>query len=262
MTLAAAGAALLPSTVRVLAGWAEGAAAVEAAREARRATLLSGVERQPRSRRSAAGEPLPLHGGPPGGGPWRAAEHLAGTGRGPGRRYRPTRVRVAAAAGAHRYAWTVVAEEPAGSPSSSTHPLAARGELDFADLADEPFLALPAAGVLRDFRLAVDERRALGGSAARPPRVGAGVSGTEETYEALVAGLGICLVAGGNALLITLGGVTTRPVPRPVPEPLRTGLAPRGRGADAGARVRGGVPPGDGPRLTAARPRPFPARPF
>ncbi|MFE1076136.1 LysR substrate-binding domain-containing protein, partial [Streptomyces sp. NPDC058783] len=38
------------------------------------------------------------------------------------------------------------------------------------------------------------------------------ISGTEETYEALVAGLGICLVATGNAPLITLGGVTTRPV--------------------------------------------------
>lgn len=34
----------------------------------------------------------------------------------------------------------------------------------------------------------------------------------EETYEALIAGLGICLVAAGNTPLITLGGVTTRPV--------------------------------------------------
>jgi DNA-binding transcriptional LysR family regulator len=114
---------------------------------------------------------------------------------------------------ADRYAWTVVAEEPRLVALPDTHPLASRRELDFADLADEPFLALPPeAGVLRDFWLALDERRALGGPAARPPRVGAEISGTEETYEALVAGLGICLVATGNAPLITLGGVTTRPV--------------------------------------------------
>lgn len=46
----------------------------------------------------------------------------------------------------------------------------------------------------------------------RPPRVGAEIAGTEETYEALVAGLGVRLVASGNAPLITLGGVVTLPV--------------------------------------------------
>ncbi|MGC0338160.1 LysR family transcriptional regulator [Streptomyces sp. SLBN-8D4] len=106
-----------------------------------------------------------------------------------------------------RYGWTVVAEEPRLVALPDSHPLAARAEVDFADLADEPFLALPpSAGPLRDFWLALDER---GG---RPPLVGAEIAGTEETYEALVAGLGICLVAAGNAPLITLGGVVTRPV--------------------------------------------------
>ncbi|MCZ0989392.1 LysR substrate-binding domain-containing protein [Streptomyces diastatochromogenes] len=42
--------------------------------------------------------------------------------------------------------------------------------------------------------------------------MGAEIAGVEETYEALVAGLGVCLLAEGNAPLITLGGVTTRPV--------------------------------------------------
>ncbi|CAM5686326.1 LysR substrate-binding domain-containing protein OS=Streptomyces aurantiogriseus OX=66870 GN=GCM10010251_18340 PE=4 SV=1 [Streptomyces aurantiogriseus] len=42
--------------------------------------------------------------------------------------------------------------------------------------------------------------------------IGAEIAGTEETYEALVAGLGICLVAAGNVPLLTLGGVLTRPV--------------------------------------------------
>ena len=49
-------------------------------------------------------------------------------------------------------------------------------------------------------------------SGGRPPRIGAEVASTEETYEALADGRGICLLAAGNARLITLGGVTTRPV--------------------------------------------------
>jgi len=76
-----------------------------------------------------------------------------------------------------------------------------------ADLLDEPFLALPAsAGPLRDYWLATDAR------AGRPPLIGAEIAGTEETYEALVAHLGVVLLAAGNAPLLTLGGVTTRPV--------------------------------------------------
>jgi DNA-binding transcriptional LysR family regulator len=101
----------------------------------------------------------------------------------------------------------VVAEEPRLLALPEAHPLAARPEIDFADLLDEPFLALPeSAGRLRDHWLALDAR------AGRPPRIGAEVSGAEETYEALVAGLGLCLLAEGNAPLLTRGGVTTRPV--------------------------------------------------
>ena len=49
-------------------------------------------------------------------------------------------------------------------------------------------------------------------AAGRPPRIGAEIASTDETYEALVGGRGVCLVAAGNAPLLTLGGVTTRPV--------------------------------------------------
>ena len=76
-----------------------------------------------------------------------------------------------------------------------------------ADLLDEPFLALPpSAGPLRDYWLATDAR---GG---RPRRIGAEVASTEETYEALADGRGVCLLAGGNVPLVERGGVVTRPV--------------------------------------------------
>ncbi|MCP2352548.1 LysR substrate-binding domain-containing protein [Nonomuraea roseoviolacea] len=54
-----------------------------------------------------------------------------------------------------RYAWTVVAEEPRLVAMPDTHRLAGRGVVDFAELLDEPFLALPeSAGPLRDHWLA------------------------------------------------------------------------------------------------------------
>jgi DNA-binding transcriptional LysR family regulator len=106
-----------------------------------------------------------------------------------------------------RYQWIVVAEEQRLVAMPDSHPLASRDVIDFADLLDEPFLALPrGAGPLRDYWLAVDAR---GG---RAPRIGAEIASTDETYEALVDGRGICLLAAGNAPLITLGGVTARPV--------------------------------------------------
>lgn len=109
--------------------------------------------------------------------------------------------------GQERYRWVVLAEEPRLVALPETHPLAGRESVEFTDLLDEPFLALPdSAGPLRDYWLATDAR---GG---RPARIGTEVASTEETYEGLVAGLGVVLVASGNAPLITLGGVVTRPV--------------------------------------------------
>jgi DNA-binding transcriptional LysR family regulator len=101
----------------------------------------------------------------------------------------------------------VLAEEPRLVAMPDSHPLARRDTVEFADLLDEPFLALPpSAGPLRDYWLATDAR---GG---RSPRIGAEIASTEETYEALADGRGVCLLAAGNEPLITLGGVTTRPV--------------------------------------------------
>ena len=205
--LTAAGTELLPHARRVLGAWEEGAAAVERARAAQRSTLVVGMSTSPgrggllpaiRSRFTSAFPEATVRlkqvsWDDPTAGLAEAATDVAFV-------WLPL-------PDARRYAWTVVAEEPRLVALPDTHPLAAREEVDFADLADEPFLALPgSAGPLRDYWLALDARD------GRAPRIGAEIASTEETYEALVAGLGVCLVAAGNAPLITLGGVTTRPV--------------------------------------------------
>ncbi|MFI0983276.1 LysR family transcriptional regulator [Streptomyces sp. NPDC021093] len=107
-----------------------------------------------------------------------------------------------------RYAHLVLAEEPRLVALPTTHPLADRIAIDFADLLHEPFLALPpSAGPLRDYWLATDARNGT------PPRIGAVVAGPDETYEALVAGKGVALVATGNTHLPLLhGDVITVPV--------------------------------------------------
>jgi DNA-binding transcriptional LysR family regulator len=106
-----------------------------------------------------------------------------------------------------RYRWVLMATEPRHVALPIRHPLASQATATMADLLDEPFLALPeSAGALRDYWLALDERD------GRPPRVGAIINNPDETYEALVDGRGLCLVAEGNAPLLTRGDVVTRPV--------------------------------------------------
>ncbi|MFF0740774.1 LysR family transcriptional regulator [Streptomyces sp. NPDC004111] len=106
-----------------------------------------------------------------------------------------------------RYSHVVLAEEPRMVALPAGHRLAGRPSVRFAEFADEPFLALPAsAGPLRDYWLATDARD------GSPPKVGAEVSGPDETYEALVAGEGVVLVASGNAPLLLRGDVVTVPV--------------------------------------------------
>ncbi|WP_345015977.1 LysR family transcriptional regulator [Streptomyces shaanxiensis] len=207
VTLTDAGTALLPHARRVLDAWSEGSAAMEAARAAARGTLVVGMSTSPgrggllpaiRSRFTADHPDTVLRLRQVS---WQ--DPTAGLADGDA----DVAFVWLPLPDADRYGWTVIAQEPRLVALPESHPLAARTEVDFADLADEPFLALPAAaGPLRDYWLALEER---GG---RPPRIGAEIASTEETYEALVAGLGVCLVATGNAPLITLGGVVTRPV--------------------------------------------------
>ncbi|CAG7603185.1 LysR family transcriptional regulator [Actinacidiphila bryophytorum] len=207
VALTAVGAALLPHAQRVLAEWDAAWAAVGSAKAAQGSTLVVGMSTSPgrggllpavRSRFTAAHPEAALRLRQVS---WEdPTAGLADGTSGVAYVWLPLPDQ-------DRYDLLVVAEEPRLVAMPDGHRLAARDSVDFAELLDEPFLALPAAaGPLRDYWLATDAR------AGRPARVGAEVASTEETYEALVAGLGVVVVAAGNAPLIMLGGVTTRPV--------------------------------------------------
>jgi len=95
------------------------------------------------------------------------------------------------------YRWVTVASEPRLVAMPSTHALADRASVTFDDIRDEPFLALPqSAGPLRDYWL------------AGATNVVAEINDTEETYEAVAAGIGVCLLAAGNAPIFARGDVT------------------------------------------------------
>src|SRR5690606_1876220 len=87
------------------------------------------------------------------------------------------------------------------------HRLAGLDESPFKDLQDEPFVALPAAaGPLRDFWLARHARDT-------EPVIGVTAGSPEEVFEAVTGGLGVVLVAEGNAQLYKRPGLVHRPVP-------------------------------------------------
>ncbi|MFE6226777.1 LysR substrate-binding domain-containing protein [Streptomyces sp. NPDC057854] len=229
VALTPVGEALLPHARTVLAAWEEAAGAVRRAREAADGTLTVGMSTSP-SRDGL----LP-------------AIRSRFTGTHPAARLRLRQVGwedpTAGLAdggsdlafvwlplpGAARFRWVVVATEPRLVALPAGHRLAARDVLDFAELLDEPFLALPDTGPeLRDYWLATDCRD------GRPPVIGGVIASADETYEALVDGLGICLVATGNTPLIARDGVVTRPV-RGVPP---SSFALAWRAGDTRALVR------------------------
>ncbi|MBO8188032.1 LysR family transcriptional regulator [Streptomyces spirodelae] len=207
VALTRAGAELLPHARRVLAEWQTGWEAVEAVRAAQRADLVVGMSSSPgrggllpaiRSRVTAAHPEAVLTIRQFG---WE--DSTAGLADGTG----DVAFVWLPLPEPERYRWTVVASEPRLVALPETHPLAGRPAVDFADLLEEPFLALPrSAGPLRDYWLAIEAR---GG---REPVIGAEVSSSEETYEALVGDQGVCLLAEGNAPLLMRGGVVTRRV--------------------------------------------------
>ena len=207
VALTSVGTALLPHARAVLAAWEAGREAVRRAREAADHTLVVGMSTSPgrggllpaiRSRFTGAHPEAALRLRQVG---WE--DPTAGLADGAS----DVAFVWLPLAGADRFRWVVVAAEPRLVALPENHPLAARERLDFADLLDEPFLALPDTGPeLRDHWLALDSRN------GRPPVVGGEIASADETYEALVGGLGICLVAVGNAPLLARDGVVVRPV--------------------------------------------------
>ncbi|TMR90289.1 LysR family transcriptional regulator [Nonomuraea basaltis] len=100
----------------------------------------------------------------------------------------------------------VLATEGRGVAMPADHPLAGLAEVPFAALRDEPFIALPAAaGPLRGFWLGLDARD-------DEPVVGVTANTPEEVFEAVTSGLGVVLVAEGNAALYNRPGMAYRPV--------------------------------------------------
>ena len=110
------------------------------------------------------------------------------------------------------YQWVSVASEPRWLVLSARHPLARQREVAFADIADEPFLALPAAaGAAREFWLGADARD------GRTAPVSSEAASTEELVELLAAGIGVCLLAQGSLDAVRRDGIAAVRV---------TGLAP------------------------------------
>ncbi|MFB7877489.1 LysR family transcriptional regulator [Nocardia sp. NPDC056064] len=107
----------------------------------------------------------------------------------------------------NRYRWQVLRTEPRWVLLPETHPLAEQDTIEFADLLDEPFVALPTeAGAVRDFWLGNDAR---GGRAAK---IGAEAATPEDKLEAVSLGLGVCLLAENNVPMYRWPGLTARPV--------------------------------------------------
>ena len=207
--LTSAGAALLPAARAVLAAWREAEADLAAAAAAASSTLVVGMSTgvgrgllpAVRARLAAAVPSAQLQiqqvpwSDPSGG--------LAGTN---GSSTDAAFVWLPLPE-PHRYAWVEVAVEPRLVALPAGHHLAGEQVIAFADLLDEPFIALPASsGILREHWLAIDHR------ANRPAVIGAEVSTAEEAVEALTAGLGITLLARGNAALLARDGIVLRPI--------------------------------------------------
>jgi DNA-binding transcriptional LysR family regulator len=116
------------------------------------------------------------------------------------------------------FSWKVVTAEDRWVALPTGHRLAQRQAIplaeqavSFAELANEPFIALPPqAGALREFWLANDHRRT-------PARIAATAETADESFEAVASGLGVALLSAGNAEIYKREGVVCRPV---------TGLSP------------------------------------
>lgn len=101
----------------------------------------------------------------------------------------------------------VLLTEPRWVALPAAHPLAARDQIPFRDLWDEPFVAAPPeTGWWRDYWLAVDERD------SHPPHIGATTDQPDDWLQAIANGYGVALAPESAARFYSRPGVTYRPV--------------------------------------------------
>lgn len=106
-----------------------------------------------------------------------------------------------------RYRWQVLRTEPRWVLLPENHRLADQESIEFTDLIDDPFIAMPVeSGAAREFWLGGDAR---GG---RQAKIGGEAGTAEERLEAVSLGLGICLLAENNVPMYRWPGLTARPV--------------------------------------------------
>ncbi|MGN9844918.1 LysR family transcriptional regulator [Nonomuraea sp. H19] len=115
----------------------------------------------------------------------------------------------------------VLFTEPRWIALPAAHPLAAREEIPFTELLDEPFVAAPAeTGHWRDYWLATDERQ------GRPPRIGAVTEQPDDWLSAIANGYGIALAPQSAARFYARPGVVYRPVSGVSPSQVGVAWAP------------------------------------
>jgi DNA-binding transcriptional LysR family regulator len=101
----------------------------------------------------------------------------------------------------------VLLTEPRWAALPAGHPLAAREQIPFRDLWDEPFVAAPAeTGWWRDYWLATSERQ------GHPVRIGAVTDQPDTWLTAIANGAGVALVPESAARYYARPGITYRPV--------------------------------------------------
>jgi DNA-binding transcriptional LysR family regulator len=111
------------------------------------------------------------------------------------------------AADGQPYEHRVLATERRHVALPRSHPLAARSSLTFAEVRDEPFIALPEeAGPVRDLWLGADHRDGA------PPAVSASAHSPGEALEAVAGRIGVALIGEAAAELHARSGVVTVPV--------------------------------------------------
>jgi DNA-binding transcriptional LysR family regulator len=101
----------------------------------------------------------------------------------------------------------VLLSEPRWAVLPASHPLAARDEICFSDLWDEPFVAAPAdTGLWRDYWLAAGERQ------GHPVRAGFVTDQPDAFLTVIASGYGIALAPESAARYYARPGIACRPV--------------------------------------------------